>query len=143
MNIELHNRLLTLKNKNSQDPNIGEYKKGFVDWVPPDKENCKEITVQGGDCKDLCDGCFKETLRRIDECCIPYSPTPVININPLNKGPSKANSNSTVAWMLRNCIQPKGPLGGIPLPFKITPGVNMPRPKCVSEAPKKKEIPTK
>ena len=27
MNTELHNRLLTLKNKNSQDPKINEYKR--------------------------------------------------------------------------------------------------------------------
>lgn len=49
------------------------YRKGWIDFRPPKEEKCKSIVVQAADCDDV-HACFLETMRRIDNCCIPYRP---------------------------------------------------------------------
>ncbi len=111
----------------------GEYKEGFVDYVPPEDENCKSVLVEAPDCEKVHD-CFINTLRLIDECCMTYEPVPP----PLGLG-KKCNSNCVVGWTLTNCIAPRGLIGAIPLPIgRITPGVLVPRPRCIREPQPKK-----
>ena len=105
-----------------------EYKEGFVDYVPPDDENCKDVTVDAPSCEDVHE-CLVDVLHRIDKCCITYTPVPA----PLGLG-KKCNSNCVVNWMLKLCLAPKGLIGFIPLPIgKIAPGVYVPPPRCVRQ----------
>ncbi len=125
---------LTKKTRGQLVTDHGEYKPGFVDYVPPKKENCKTIKVSAFPTCGVIHRCFTTALARIDKCCIEYKPIPA----PLGLG-TGCNSNCVVGWLLGNCIKAKGIIAFIPLPVgKLAPGVFVPRPRCVRQPPKPK-----
>jgi hypothetical protein len=106
----------------------GEYKMGFVDYVPPEKENCKALNVNAADCETL-HNCFSMTLTAIDKCCLNYSPVPFLGI-------LGYNSNSAAFWLLQNCLNRAGLIPDAPLlppGAKSAPGWRVPRPKCITD----------
>lgn len=105
-----------------------EYKKGFVDFVPRNKENCKKITVNAFPVCGVIHRCFINTLARINKCCIEYKPVPP----PFGIG--GCNSNCVVGWLLKSCIRTRFLVAFIPLPVgKITPGIHTPLPRCLRQ----------
>ena len=106
---------------------------GFIDYVPPEKETCKNLNVLAPDCEKLHE-CFVRTLNLMDECCICYKPIPVYG------APSRkwCNSNCTAYWLLVNCLDrkflPDAPV--LPPGLKTAPGWRKKLPKCISNPPK-------
>ncbi|WP_186774669.1 RHS repeat protein [Allorhodopirellula solitaria] len=97
---------------------------------PAGQMECKDYTVRGKSCDEVC-GCFQKVADAInDSCCVPYKALP-------KPDAVDGNSNSTVVWMLKSCALGDRPFTVVPLPGgpkRLIPGIGQSVPKCVSDS---------
>jgi RHS repeat-associated protein len=114
----------------------GPYDKGFPDhpenrdWKVEPAQRCRSVTVTTPNSCETIHNCFLATMKKIDNCCLPYVPVP---FNP-NNG---CNSNCYAYWVLANCLKSNSPfVWNVPsilgINLRALPGWRLPFPNCFS-----------